>query len=201
MASEAKGSSRRQLLKGIVLGGVAVATTSAIGYTGIKPIDDDAQKSKGSDPTFDGNGIQLPPLTSDPPHREGSVYFRSDLLQMRLDDGTSYYTLQKQQVFSKGGVILAPIPQTIVVWRAQFDCTVTAIKAYQDTGSGSVVTGYNGSTNLLNGNTTISKSATWQDGGSIAEAVVSAGDSIAIAVVSVSGSPNYLVIQIEMTQP
>ena len=160
-----------------------------------------AESSGSSDPTFDANGVQLPSLTSDPPHREGSIYFRSDLLQARLDDGKSYYTLPKQQVFSKGGAILSPAPQTIVIWRAPFACTVTAVKGYQDKGTGSVITAYDGPTDLLSTDMTISSAATWQDGGSLAKTVVSAGDSIAIKVVSVSGSPNYLVIQVELTQP
>ena len=120
---------------------------------------------------------------------------------MRLDDGKSYYNLLKSQVFSKGGTILSPTPQTIVIWRAPFPCTITAVKGYQDIGTGSVVTAYDGSTDILSTNLTISSAATWQDGGSLAKTAVSAGDSIAIRVVSVSGSPNYLVIQVELTQP
>jgi hypothetical protein len=120
---------------------------------------------------------------------------------MRLDDGTSYYTLPKQQAFSKGGAIVSPVAQTIVIWRAPFACTVTAVKGYQDVGTGSVVTAYDGSTDLLSTDITISSAATWQDGGSLAKTAVSAGDSIAIKVVSVSGSPSYLVIQVELTQP
>jgi hypothetical protein len=120
---------------------------------------------------------------------------------MRLDDGTSYYSLPKQQVFSKGGAILSPVAQTIVIWRAPFACTVTAVRGYQDTGTGSVITAYDGATDLLSTDIAISSAATWQDGGSLAQTAVSAGDSIAIKVVSVSGSPNYLVIQVELTQP
>ena len=73
------------------------------------------------------------PLTSDPPHREGSIYFRSDSLQLRLDDGTSYYNISKDQVFSKGRVILTPVPQTIVIWRAPFPCSITAVTGTSET--------------------------------------------------------------------
>jgi hypothetical protein len=209
-ADEVKHTQRRKFLTVGVAGAVAVA--SAAGYELLKlPHRSSIPTNKAqtaqtaspdpSDPTFDANGVQLPSLTSDPPHRPGSIYFRSDSLQMRLDDGKSYYNLLKSQVFSKGGTILSPTPQTIVIWRAPFACTVTAVKGYQDIGTGSVVTAYDGSTDLLSTNLTISSAATWQDGGSLAKTAVSAGDSIAIRVVSVSGSPNYLVIQVELTQP
>jgi hypothetical protein len=205
---EVKDAERRKFLTMGVAGAVVVA--SAAGYdllrlphrsSTITNTAEMAESSGSSDPTFDANGVQLPSLTSDPPHREGSIYFRSDSLQMRLDDGTSYYNLPKNQVFSKGGVILLPIPQTIAIWRAPFPCTITAVKGYQDTGTGSVITAYDGSTDLLDTDLTISSAATWQDGGSLAKTTVSAGDSIAMKVVSVSGSPNYLVIQVELTQP
>ena len=210
-ATEVKDADRRKLLKGCVASAAVVA--SLAGYSLLKLPDGtfatvSVSQSTGrstipdpNDPTLDANGIQLPSLTSDPAHRQGSIYFRSDLSQMRLDDGASYYTLSKNQVFSKGGVVQSPVAQTIVIWRAPFACTIRSVKGYQDTGTGSVVTAYDGPTDVLQTDIKISASATWQDGGSIAKPTVSAGDSIAIGIVSVSGSPNYLVVQVEMTQP
>jgi hypothetical protein len=208
---EIKDVKRRKFLTLGVAG--AVVAASAAGYdllklphrssnsTNNKAQNTQAISPDSSDPTFDANGVQLPSLTSDPPHREGSIYFRSDLLQVRLDDGTSYYTLPKIQVLSKGGVILSPTAQTVVIWRAPFACTVTAVKGYQDVGTGSVVTAYDGNTDLLHTDLSISAAATWQDGGALAKTAISAGDSLAIKVVSVSGSPNYLAVQVELTQP
>jgi hypothetical protein len=192
--------------KFIAIGAVgAVAAASAAGYAALKapsaPVSSNTSNQNPGDPTFDANGVQLPSLTSDPPHREGSIYFRSDLLQMRLDDGKSYFTLPKQQLFSKGGSVLGPVAQTIVIWRAPFSCTVTAVKGYQDAGNGSVVTAYVGSADILNSDISISTAGTWQDGGSLATTAVSAGESIAIKIVSVSGSPNYITVQVEFTQP
>jgi hypothetical protein len=207
---EVKGVQRRKFLSMGVAGAVVVASAAGSDLlklphrsstTTHKAQMAQVGSSGSSDPTFDANGIQLPSLTSDPPHRKGSIYFRSDSLQVRLDDGTSYYNLSKSQVFSKGGVVLSPTPQTIVIWRAPFPCTITAVKGFQDIGTGSVITAYDGSADLLHTDLTISSAATWQDGGSLAKTAVSAGDSIAIKVVSVSGSPNYLVIQVELTQP
>lgn len=207
---EVKDAERRKFLTMGIAGAAVVASAAGLDLlrlphkssstTGASQAALPASSSSG-DPTFDANGVQLPSLTSDPPHREGSIYFRSDSLQLRLDDGTSYYNLPKSQAFSKGGVVLSPIAQTIVIWRAPFPCTITAVKGYQDVGTGSVVTAYDGPTDLLHTDLTISSAATWQDGGSLAETAVSAGDSIAIRVVSVSGSPNYLAIQVELTQP
>jgi hypothetical protein len=198
---------RRKFLKGVVAGGVVAA--SVAGYGLLKnPVEARlpvaaslASAANPRDPTFDANGVQLPSLTSDPAHRAGSIYFRSDLGQLRLDDGSSYYTIPKKLVFSKGGVVLSPVAQTLVVWRAPFSCTVTAVKGFQDVGAGSVITACDNGTDLLSTDITISAAATWQDGGSLAHTAVSTGDSIAIKVVSVSGSPNYLVIQVEFTQP
>ena len=190
---EVRGAQRRKFLTMGVVGAAVVASAAGVDLlrlphkssssTGTSQSAQPASQGS-SDPTFDANGVQLPSLTSDPPHREGSIYFRSDSLQVRLDDGTSYYNLSKNQIFSKGGVVLSPTPQTIVIWRAPFPCTVTAVKAY-----------------LLHSDLAISSTATWQDGGPLAKTAVSAGDSIAIRVVSVSGSPNYLAIQVELTQP
>jgi hypothetical protein len=201
---EVKDERRRKLLAMGAAG--AVAAASVAGYSILKLADSSGTKSitstsDPSDPTFDANGVQLPSLTSDPPHREGSIYFRSDLSQLRLDDGSSYYTIAKQQIFSKGGVILAPAAQTIVIWRAPFACTITAVKGYQDVGTGSVITAYDGSTDLLKTDIKIASAGTWQDGGALAKTSVSAGDSIAIKIVSVAGSPNYISIQVEFTQP
>ena len=207
---EVRGAQRRKILTMGVVGAAVVASAAGVDLlrlphkssssTGTSQSAQPASQGS-SDPTFDANGVQLPSLTSDPPHREGSIYFRSDSLQVRLDDGTSYYNLSKNQIFSKGGVVLSPTPQTIVIWRAPFPCTVTAVKAYQDVGTGSVVTASDGPADLLHSDLAISSTATWQDGGPLAKTAVSAGDSIAIRVVSVSGSPNYLAIQVELTQP
>jgi hypothetical protein len=193
-------SERRKFLKGAIVGAGAVAIATGFDILRI-PKATSQPPSDPSDPTFDSNGVQLPSLTSNPAHRQGSIYFRSDISQLMLDDGTSYWQIEKQQIFSKGGTILSPVEQTIVVWRAQFPCTVTAVKGYQDAGTGSVVTAFDGTNNLLNTDITIGTAATWVDGGSIAYSAVSAGDSIYIAIVSVAGTPNYIGIQVEFTMP
>lgn len=208
---EVRDPEKRKLLRLGLSGAVVVASAAGLHMLRLPDGSETTTQGTGAnqgagsspaDPTFDADGVQLPSLTSDPsPHRAGSIYFRSDLLEMRLDDGVSYYTIQKMQVFSKGGVVLSPTAQKLAIWRAPFSCTVTAVKAYQDVGSGSVVTAYDNTTNLLDTNITLSSAATWQDGGSLAQSGVSEGDSIAIAVVSVAGSPNYISIQVEFTQP
>ena len=216
--AKVKDSQRRKFLAAGIAGAAVVA--SVAGYTLLRLPDGSyttrttqttestmtsqttqSPATNPTDPSFDANGVQLPLLTSDPPHRQGSIYFRSDLSQLRLDDGTAYYTLPKKQVLSKGVVVQSPVPQKFVMWRAPFACTVTAVKGYQDVGTGSVVTAYDGSTNLLATNLVISSAASWQDGGSLAKSAISAGDSIEIMIVSVSGSPNYISIQVELTQP
>lgn len=183
----------------------AIVAGSAAGYYVLKLPDGTYTSIKigsgNSPPTDDAQGHQLPSLSSDPPHKKGSIYFRSDLLQLMVDDGTSYFTLPERQLFSKGGAILQPSPQTVVVWRAPFACTVMAVRGYQDVGTGSVVTAYDGSKNLLSTDITISAAGEWQDGGNLALTAVSTGDSIAIQVVSVSGTPNYLVVQVDLSQP
>ena len=213
---EVANRNRRKFLAAGAAGaaGVVVAATAA-GYGWMKPLVvspssegasstntgvSQAVGSGPSDPTFDSNGIQLPSLTSDPPHRQGSIYFRSDLSQMRLDDGASYYTIPKTHLFRKGAVIQSPVPQKIAIWRAPYPCTVTAIKGYQDSGTGSVITVYDGSTDLLLTDMTISQAGTWQDGGALAKTSLLAGDSIVIRIVTVSGSPNYISVQVDLSE-
>src|ERR1022692_4903850 len=126
---------RRKFLKGCVTGAAVAASVAGHGLLKL-PVEARppvmaslAPAPDPSDPTFDANGVQLPSLTSDPAHRVGSIYFRSDLAQLRLDDGSSYYTIPKKLVFSKGGVVLSPVAQAIVVWRAPLDRKSTRLNS------------------------------------------------------------------------
>jgi len=103
--------------------------------------------------------------------------------------------------FQKGATVLTPSAGKSIIWRAPYACTVTAVKAIQDVGTGSVLTAYDGGTDLLNTDITIAVAGTWQDGGTLALTAVAAGDSIAIDIVSLAGTPNYVAIQVEFTRP
>lgn len=124
-------------------------------------------------------------------------------LYIEIDTGAIWilsnhvWILSAGSIFTKGAVIESPVAGTIVVWRAPFDCTVTHVRAFQDIGTGSVVTALDNSADILSTDITIAQAATWQDGGSLAEGAISAGDSLAIKITSVAGSPNYIALQIE----
>ena len=105
-------------------------------------------------------------------------------------------------VFSAGQTVLAPAAENIIVWRAPFSCTVTNVRGYQDTGTGSTFNARrNGSLNLLASAATIGTAATWIDGGAVQNQSFSGGDKLEIMIVSVAGAPNMIAIQVDFTQP
>lgn len=111
--------------------------------------------------------------------------------------------------FTKGVVILAPIAVSVIIWQAPAPCKITAFKGYQDVGSGSVVTVYVSSPPLASfpavmayeaskNQLRITAPAVWQSRASFVVSMLKAGDSLGVQVVSVSGSPGYLSVQVEL---
>lgn len=90
----------------------------------------------------------------------------------------------------------------VLVWMAPFACTVTAIKGYQDTGTGSTVNAFKGSlaspTLFRSASLSIASADAVVDGGAVQNTSVSAGDKIYMRLVAVSGSPNELIIQLNL---
>lgn len=106
--STEKGKERRDLIKKTGLFTAASAATLVLGskllptthepitssvtqaYQAAKQTLVSSSSSGGSsDPTFDANGIQFPDLASDPAFRSSSMFWRSDLQQVRASDNRS----------------------------------------------------------------------------------------------------------------
>ena len=107
--------------------------------------------------------------------------------------------------FTAGGVYKSPTgADDVLVWVADFACTVTGIKAWQDVSTGSVINAFKGSlaspTTLLTANFTISAADTAQNAGTVQNTAIAAGDKVYIRLVSVAGSPAEVGVQISLTR-
>jgi len=151
---------------------------------------------------FHGWRVDEPSATG---FQEGDFYFNTVTFKWRVIHNNAWQDIVGAPgtvTFSKGGVLIQPTVQNVLVWRAPFSATVTAVKAYQDVGTGSIINARrNFSLNLLASNYTITSADVWQDGGTVQNTAVSSGDSLEIMFVSVSGSPNKVGIQVDMTSP
>jgi hypothetical protein len=108
--------------------------------------------------------------------------------------------------FSRGGTLIQADGLTaavnIIVWRAPFACTVTAVKGYRVGGTGATVNARkNGTSNHLASAVSLSSADTWTDGGSVQNTAYAAGDKLEIMVVSVAGSPTQVAVQVDLTRP
>jgi hypothetical protein len=92
----------------------------------------------------------------------------------------------------------------VQVWWAPFACTLLNLRAWQDTGTGSTVNAFKGSlaspTLFRASNYTIASADTVGDAGSLQNTSIAAGDKIYMRLASVSGSPNEVGIQLDLTR-
>ena len=114
------------------------------------------------------------------------------------------WTSRMLEPFTKAAVILNPTTsQNIVIWEAPYEANLKNVRAFQNGGTtGSTFnTRKNGTLSHLGGaDGTISSLDTWVDGGTVQNIEYAIGDSLEIQIMSVSGSPDYIVIQVEMEQ-
>lgn len=109
--------------------------------------------------------------------------------------------------FSRGATVLktdgiADAALNVIVWRAPFACTVTAVKGYRVGGSGATLNARrNGSSNHLSSAVSVGSADTWTDGGSVQNTAYAAGDKLEIMIVSASGAPTQLAVQVDFTRP
>lgn len=104
-------------------------------------------------------------------------------------------------VDTKGGVILDPSgARDIVIWRAPFTCTVSAVRGYTTGGtSANINARKNGTDSLLSSDLTAVAGA-WTSQTTIQNANFAIGDSLEIRLISLSGSPTAVAIQVECTR-
>jgi len=89
------------------------------------------------------------------------------------------------------------------IWNASFPCTVTAVKAYADTGTTTVVnagTGVAGAENFCSADITIDPADAWESGTVDGNQAVAAGETVSVEVVT-DGTATRVTIQIDFTRP
>lgn len=105
-------------------------------------------------------------------------------------------------IFARGGTVLSPAVQNIIVWQARFPCTVTQVRGYRVGGTGATINARrNGSSNHLSSALSLTSADTWMDGGAVQNTAYVADDKLEIMVVSVTGSPTQISIQVNFTRP
>jgi len=105
--------------------------------------------------------------------------------------------------FARGGTLLTPTaPVNVIVWRAPFNCTATAVKGYVSGSTGTTINARrNGSLLLLASDLTVSAADTWMDGGAVQNTAFSTGDKLEIMFTSIGGAPSEAAVQVEFTRP
>lgn len=107
------------------------------------------------------------------------------------------------KTLSRGGTFVNPNGITaainIIVWRAPFACTVTAVKGYRVGGTGATINARkNGSSTHLASALSLTSADIWMDGGSVQNASYAEGDKMEIMIVSATGSPTQIAIQVDL---
>ncbi len=124
------------------------------------------------------------------------------------DDGDNEITISANgsgTPVSMAGVFKAPTgADDVLVWLAPFACTLTAIKVWQDVGTGCHVNAFRGSLAspvlFLASDHTIAAADTVEDCGAVQNTTVAIDTKVYIRLVSVSGSPNEVGVQLNFTK-
>jgi hypothetical protein len=126
-----------------------------------------------------------------------------DLTNQKVIGSFLTSVLQIALPFARGGTILTPsAPNNVIVWRAPFACTVTAVKGYVSGATGSTVNARkNGTLTHLASDLTLSSADAWMDGGAVQNTAYAIGDKMEIMLTGVGGSPTEAAVQIELTRP
>ena len=108
--------------------------------------------------------------------------------------------------FSKSGTVLTPSAQNVILWRAPFACTVTALKGYRVGGTGATVNAGKGTTatptnKVLASDLSLTSTEAWTDGGAVQNTAFAIGDPLIIIIQTVAGAPTQVGIQIDFTRP
>lgn len=114
-------------------------------------------------------------------------------------DAASIDYLVKKQPFSKGATILDPAGAVnVVVWRAPYACTVTAVRGMRTGGTGATINARkNGASNHLASALSLATAGAFQSNTTIANATYAAGDYLELMLVSIAGTPTSIVMQVD----
>ena len=90
------------------------------------------------------------------------------------------------------------------IWNAAFPCTVTAVKAYVDTGTTTVVnagtTATAGAEEFCSADITIDPADAWESGTVDQNQAITAGETVGVEVIT-AGTATQITIQIDLTRP
>lgn len=105
--------------------------------------------------------------------------------------------------FSRGGTVLTPSGAVnIMIWRAPFSCTVTAVKGFASGATGTTVNARRNATSLhLASDLTIGSADTWLDGGAVQNTAYVSGDEMEIMLTGIGGTPTQVAVQVDFTRP
>lgn len=119
------------------------------------------------------------------------------LVEIRADEDRRLDAMTT--VWSTGYLFEAPTGATSrVVLRAPIAATVTAVRGYRTGGTGAAINAQVNTSDLLAVDLSLSSAATWLAGPSVQNSTVAAGDSITVAVRSVTGTPTYVVVEVDL---
>ncbi|MEV8398802.1 glycosyl hydrolase family 28-related protein [Streptomyces niveus] len=108
-------------------------------------------------------------------------------------------TLPSTATATKGLVFTAPTgAASYAIWRAPKACTVLAVRAYRQGGTGVTVNALKNALDLLAANLSLSTDVTWLSGPGVQNAAMAAGDTLTVAIRSVAGTPAAVTIQVEV---
>ena len=121
------------------------------------------------------------------------------------DDHTQYRLESESGTFTVGGTILnATGALTVIVWRAPFSCTVTAVHAQVDTGTTTVVNAgkgfVGGTTEFCSADITISPADAWEVGTVDQNTSLVSGDAVYLELIT-HGTETQVTIQVTLTRP
>jgi hypothetical protein len=150
--------------------------------------------------TIDGSGAGGGVSTSDPLLTWSTA---ADLTNQKVVGSFLQSVLQIAMPFARGGTVLLPLnASNIIVWRAPFSCTVTAVKGYVSVATGSTINARkNGTLTHLASDLTVSSADTWMDGGAVQNTAYAAGDKLEIMLTGIAGAPSEIAVQVEFTRP
>lgn len=143
------------------------------------------------------------PGTAGPQGPPGLVVFGED-----GDDGWALPGPQGpagSTAFTISATVLSPsAANDFILWKAPWACTVTAVRAYQDAGTGSVLNAFKGSlaapTKFCSADITVGGADNFTNG-TVTTSAVASGDLVYGRITSLAGSPTEVCIQIELTRP
>jgi hypothetical protein len=124
----------------------------------------------------------------------------SERLLRRTDDEWVDLGSASSALIQRGAAFVSPSGALAVVsWRAPYSCVVTNVRGYRIGGSGATVNARRvGYPAHLSTDLSLTSADAWLDGGAVQSATYAVGDALQIDLVSVSGSPDQVVIQVDL---